>query len=71
MAKQVSKFVGVFLQRTGEVFEVLKDTAVDLSWDLRDSAEGGFGLPKLLSSTASLGVAVSGSIFLEFAFLGG
>lgn len=57
MAKQVSKFVGVFLQRTGEVFEVLKDTAVDLSWDLRDSAEGGFGLPKLLSSTASLGVA--------------
>lgn len=54
----VERVLAVVKQRSGEFVGAVKDTALELSWDLRDAAEAGFGVPKLISSVASLSVAV-------------
>jgi hypothetical protein len=54
----VEGVLAVVKQRSGEFVGAVKDTALELSWDLRDAAEAGFGVPKLISSVASLSVAV-------------
>ncbi|BBN05137.1 hypothetical protein MPTK1_3g10630 [Marchantia polymorpha subsp. ruderalis] len=53
----MDKWAGEARKRAAMVAEVLKDAAFDLSWDVRDHAKTGFGVPKLVSSVASLGVA--------------
>jgi len=54
----LDKIVAVVKQRSGEFVGAVKDTALEFSWDVRDAAEAGFGVPKLISSVASLSVAV-------------
>lgn len=54
----LEKVVAVVKQRSGEFIGAVKDTAVEFSWDVRDAAEAGFGVPRLVSSVASLSVAV-------------
>ncbi|KAG0585940.1 hypothetical protein KC19_2G050700 [Ceratodon purpureus] len=54
----IGRVLAVVKQRSGEFVGAVKDTAVEFSWDLRDAAEAGFGVPKLISSVASLSVAV-------------
>jgi hypothetical protein len=55
----VERVLTLVRHKTGQVVEALRVTALEFSWDLRDAAHGGFGVPKLISSAASLSVAVS------------
>ncbi|KAH8966952.1 hypothetical protein BDL97_03G053500 [Sphagnum fallax] len=54
----VERVLTLVRHKTGQVVEALRVTALEFSWDLRDAAHGGFGVPKLISSAASLSVAV-------------
>lgn len=58
----LGKVLAVVKQRSGEFVGAVKDTAFDFSWDVRDAAEAGFGVPRLISSVASLSVAVCMSL---------
>ncbi|CAM6118105.1 unnamed protein product [Calypogeia fissa] len=67
------KVAGEARKRGAQVVEVLKETAFELEWDARDAAKTGFGVPKLLSSAASLGVATvaaAGAASVAFDFTG-
>jgi len=55
----VERVLTLVRHKTGQVVEALRVTALEFSWDLRDAAHGGFGVPRLISSAASLSVAVS------------
>lgn len=54
----VESVLAVVKQRSGEFMGAVKDTALELSWDVRDAADAGFGVPRLISNVASLSVAV-------------
>lgn len=54
----IGRVLAVVKQRSGEFVGAVRDTAVEFTWDLRDAADAGFGVPKLISSVASLSVAV-------------
>ncbi|KAL3693939.1 hypothetical protein R1sor_007590 [Riccia sorocarpa] len=44
-------------RRGAIIGEALKDAAFEISWGMQDAAKTGFGLPRFMSRTASLGVA--------------
>lgn len=54
----IERVVAVVKQRSGEFLGAVRDTALEFSWDARDAAQAGFGVPKLVSSVAALSVAV-------------
>jgi hypothetical protein len=54
----IGRVLAVAKQRAGDFVGAVKETAQEFTWDLQDAAQAGFGVPKLISSAASLSVAV-------------